>query len=461
MNRTTDFIGRNIELKLLNDAFKQNRSLACAVYGRHMIGKTALLKKFCEGKRSVHLSCSGGTLSRIFESFSSVLEEYIIDCPEIDTVDDLTDCLAKLKSRNKTVVILDDFQELTALEPETTEIIGRFIDKRIHDLNMMLIICSASIRQMTTYIDDRDEPLCGRFSSTLKVRPLPYRDARLFHPDMSEEDRIRTYCIAGGIPSYHLIFSENTAKDNIVRHILGPISFFRSMAANSISELTPIQSSGRIMSVLSDGAASLKELSDETGFTGAAIMKTMDMLMMNDIVRKERPLGGKKDPIYRMTDGPLLFYHRIIQPNCHTAEDDDTELTYLMLEEEMEMSYRPIFEEICKQHILRNYYCIEFGRWWNKRSVDGETIQEDVDIIAKVLVNNEESTLLCECGFFDRPTDMNDLYNLKDKRERIRDIGNVRYMMFSRSGFTDELKGYAEAYPSERIELISIDALIQ
>lgn len=451
------FIGRSEELKRLDSLYESDRSSACMVYGRHKVGKTALLKRFCEGKRSVLLTCTGGTLSRTFDSFSSDLEELIT--AEIDNTSDLMRSFEKLMNVKKTVVIIDNYDELTELDPSAPVIIREFINKRMHGLNILLILCSASIKDVEEENDDRERPLNGAFASIIRVNPLPFRDAREFHPDMSEADRIRMYCIAGGIPLYHRLFNCDTSKENISEYVLGPLSYFRSSVMNDASELTPSRSAERIMTVLSDGPASLKEIADDTGFTSAAVMKTMDSLAQFGIVRKERPIGGKRDPVYRITDGPLLFYYRIIQPNRPVIEDEDIELSYMMLEEEMEMSYRPMFEEICKQHILKNYYCLEIGRWWGKITVDNETVQEDVDIVARVLLGNEESTLLCECGFYDRPTGMDELYALKNSRENIRDIGNTRYVMFSRSGFNDELREYAESFPTERIELVDIDSL--
>lgn len=451
-----EFIGRSEELKRLNDLYASKRSAACIIYGRHKIGKTAILKKFCEDKRHLYLTCAGGTVRRTMDSFTSVIEDVYPDHPPINCFEDLLNCLSKLKS-NRTVVVIDDFQEMTALDQNATVSLREFINKTMHRLNIILAVCSADIKGISDGLDDRNSPLYGAFASEIRVNPMPFADTKGFHVNMDEPDRIRMYCIAGGVPYYHLLLNEDNARNNIVEHILGPVSPFVSAVLNDVNELTPNQSSSGIMTVLSDGAASLKEISDETGFTGAAVMKAMEPMVLSGIIRKERPIGGKRDPMYRITDGPLLFYYRIMHPNRSLISDEDVELSYMMLEEEMEMSYKTMFEEICKQYILKNFYCLEIGRWWEKNPEGGQ--KDSVDIIARVLLGKEESTLLCECGFFDRPTGMNDLMKLTDSREKIRDIGNTRYVMFSRSGFDDELKEYAEMYPTERIELVGIELL--
>ena len=54
---------------------------------------------------------------------------------------------------------------------------------------------------MMKELNEGDRPLFQRFPVQLSLRPMPYRDARLFHPDLSEDDRVRMYAIASGYPS--------------------------------------------------------------------------------------------------------------------------------------------------------------------------------------------------------------------------------------------------------------------
>ena len=44
-----DFVGRVDELKYL-EAVNAKAPVACAVFGRRHIGKTALVRRFCEGR---------------------------------------------------------------------------------------------------------------------------------------------------------------------------------------------------------------------------------------------------------------------------------------------------------------------------------------------------------------------------------------------------------------------------
>lgn len=46
----SDFFGRTGELEALQDAYESAAAEMAIIYGRRRIGKTALIRKFCEGK---------------------------------------------------------------------------------------------------------------------------------------------------------------------------------------------------------------------------------------------------------------------------------------------------------------------------------------------------------------------------------------------------------------------------
>ena len=64
-------------------------------------------------------------------------------------------------------------------------------------------------------------PAYGRNTGSLQLRPLDYRQAALFFPHWSAEDRIRAYAVTGGIPHYLLQFDpERSLAWNIAHNVL-------------------------------------------------------------------------------------------------------------------------------------------------------------------------------------------------------------------------------------------------
>ena len=63
------FIGRETELKALEDAYEKDDFQMAVVYGRRRIGKTTLLRQFCQGKKSVFFTAIKSTSQRNTDLF--------------------------------------------------------------------------------------------------------------------------------------------------------------------------------------------------------------------------------------------------------------------------------------------------------------------------------------------------------------------------------------------------------
>ena len=55
------FIGRETELKFLNDKYEEKGGQLIVLYGRRRVGKTETLREFCKGKPHVFFSCTQTT----------------------------------------------------------------------------------------------------------------------------------------------------------------------------------------------------------------------------------------------------------------------------------------------------------------------------------------------------------------------------------------------------------------
>lgn len=72
------FIGRETELKFLNDKYSENGGQLIVLYGRRRVGKTETLREFCKGKPHVFFSCTQTTDPVQLRNFSArVLREDI------------------------------------------------------------------------------------------------------------------------------------------------------------------------------------------------------------------------------------------------------------------------------------------------------------------------------------------------------------------------------------------------
>jgi len=106
-----------------------------------------------------------------------------------------------------------------------------------------------------------------------------------------------------------------------------------------------------------------------------------------------------------------------------------------------------IFEDICREFTSLKYPKFETGRWWYK--------EDEIDIVG--LNQRENKILLCECKWSKNKVNFGLLDDLKEKAKKVRWMDEDReevYVLFSKSGFTDELKKHPKE--NEYLRLYSL-----
>ena len=100
-----------------------------------------------------------------------------------------------------------------------------------------------------------------------------------------------------------------------------------------------------------------------------------------------------------------------------------------------------VFEDVCLQFMKRQIVLgsipmlyDEFGFWQGPNPKLKRT--EDIDVV----LSGKNDLLACECKWRNEAAGIDALETLKDRAELIRNGLNVRYALFSKSGFTDEVQ---------------------
>lgn len=135
-----------------------------------------------------------------------------------------------------------------------------------------------------------------------------------------------------------------------------------------------------------------------------------------------------------------------------------------------DMKHTRLMLVVCRQYVLDTERCRWIGRWWGSspvvsneevvRGEDGRPVMEDadIDIVAEVENDHNVDLVLCECKFTHRMVGMREYENLVNRGlSARRGYQNKRHILFSRAGFTDELREFAEDNPGMRIELVPMD----
>lgn len=465
------FIGRDRELESLNDLYSRQGATACAIYGRRRIGKTSLLTEFCKNKRSLYLTALGVTQETTMDDFGFDLKAFFNDDIKLPkNPHELVELLSTIDGNEKTVVVLDEFPNLIKVFPETSAVFQKYIDHKMKQQNIMLVICGSSMSSMGHELNDARMPLFHRFPLQMKLQPLPYREARRMSPGLSEEDRIRIYCIASGIPLYHEMFGSMTPKDGIEKMFLGKTSWMVLEADNVVSmELNPPEVYSSILTSVR-GGASLESIVNSTGISESSCWRALNNLITLGFVEKDVCFGKKRKTLYKIGEGFIGFRYDVLIRNENRIAMMDADRAYDDIKTQIDSFYDHRFGSICKEYVASTENCRSIGSWWGAVPVttDGRIMKDekgkvvtedaDIDIVAITTENGLDRILLGECKFTNKLTGIRELERLIQRGEVIREWpSNRRYIMFSRSGFTDSLRDYLEEHGDIDVKLVSMD----
>lgn len=76
-----------------------------------------------------------------------------------------------------------------------------------------------ALRFMENKVLSEKSPLFGRRDAQIKLEPFNYREAALFVPDYSEEDKAVCYGITGGVAKYLSIIDGNRSIDDNIKKL--------------------------------------------------------------------------------------------------------------------------------------------------------------------------------------------------------------------------------------------------
>jgi AAA+ ATPase superfamily predicted ATPase len=441
------FINRATELELLEKCYASSGAELFVLYGRRRVGKTELLARFCEGKRSIFFVADLSSEASLRASLSEAVNTVLFGPDQVNalysTWEDLFGVLARAGQKERLVVVLDEFPYLVAAYPPLPSILQRVWDRMLQHTQIMLILCGSYIGMMEEVVLGYQAPLYGRRTAQYLLEPMLFRDARLFFASFSPEDQVRAYAVYGGTPAYlRTIRPDYSLEQNILEGILTRGSFLYDEVRFLLQqELREPRNYFAILQAIADGRTRLNEIKQATGIEGVtAYLDTLQQLHLVERVvpvTEAQPQKSRRG-IYYLKDHYLRFWFRYVLPNRSQLERGGGRM---ILESrilpEIDHFSSPVFEEICQQFLWKvgllgglPFVPVRVGKWWNAR--------EEIDLI----VLGEERAMLVECKWTGKPVGIDVLLELERKAKSVQPELERRYIHFglcSRSGFTHDL----------------------
>lgn len=444
-------IDREAELAILEERYRSGQAELFVLYGRRRVGKTELLRAFCVGKRHVFFVADQASAANHLAAFSqaawALAHDYTSESFTFPTWDAMLEFIAE-QSRERLIVVLDEFTYLTAADSALPSVLQRWWDARLSRTQLMLVLCGSYIGLMERQTLTHRSPLFGRRTGQWLLEPLELPAAAHFFPDYSPDDAIQAFAILGGTPAYLLKFDDNrSVLENIAAEVLRRGTFlYEEPRFRLIEELREPRNYFSILRAIAQGKARLNEIAQaarigDLATTNKYLSVLRDLRLVERAVPVTDPNPEKsKKGIYRLADEFFRFWFRFVYPNRTLLEEGQLDFVLrTRVVPQLEDFTAPAFEEMARRFVWQlarlgklPFVPEQVGGWWSPTA--------EADVVA---INRAERVLLVgECKWASRPVGQNVLNDLKQRAKLLEgeaDWSQVYYALFSRNGFTDSL----------------------
>lgn len=480
------FIGRETELKFLNDKYNTENGQLVVLYGRRRVGKTETLREFCKGKPHVFYSCTQSTDKVQLSKFSKqILKE---DIPAKQYISEFADWESAFRSvldlpfgDNKKLLIIDEFPYMCKGNKSIPSVLQNLWDAELKDKNVMIILCGSAMSFIEKELLAEKNPLYGRATGIYKMTEMGFYDAVKFFPEYTDKDKILVYSILGGIPHYLRQFSPKlSVAENIKKNILTKGSVLYSevdfLLHQELRE-TPIYNS--IIEAVALGNTKLNEISqkslvEDTSKTSVYLKNLIELGIVErefSVDSKSKEKANSNRGTYRLTDNFFRFWYAFGFTNISQLEDGDVEGVYdYVIAPALQEFASYTFEDVCKEFVkeLQKKNALPFryskmGRWTGKTTVrdkdkpNGVRIAEtEVDILG--IGKSEKEYLVGECKFKNTPFDYSEYLDTVTKLTPLKEGAKFYYALFSESGF--DSKVVSEADNNDNVTLYNLNQIV-
>ena len=458
------FIDRERELNALENFWAEPDPQLIVIYGKRRIGKTELIKQFIRDKHSIYFLAQKVSESENLKILGELVGEYFDDSIlKVNGFSNFQMFFEYLEKhlKGRMVIVVDEFPYLAEANKGISSIFQAGWDEHLKNTSIFLILCGSSIAMMESEVLAHKAPLYGRRTGQILLKPFNFYEASEFFSRLSFEKRLQFFSVVGGNPSYlNRISPDKSLEENIKGQILAPeSSLYDEVEFILLEELREPRNYFVILKAIAQGKTRISEIVNATGYKVVFVNKYLSVLEDLQVIQKEVPVTEKnplksRKGIYKLQDQFFKFWFKYILPNKSRIEEGRIDYVLDLIMSDFNTLVAENYEKVAQEIVLKNedkFFPInKIGRWWDKN--------EQIDLIA--LNENEDKILFGEVKWSNKPVGTNIYDDLKRKAKLVKWGTEKRreyFCLFSKSGFTDEMKKVAK---KESLALFEEDRLL-
>lgn len=370
-----DFIDREEEREVLKKEWNSDGGRLIIIYGRRRVGKTRLVNEFIKGKDGVMFFAEDVTvqiqINGLKAEIAGYLNDELLQGLTIKSWTELFTYILKNPPEKRSYLIIDEFTYLIKSDKSILSAIQKAWDRGLSDSNWCIILSGSLLNLMSEYALSCTSPLYGRRTRDMLLKPLEFKDAKLFL-SQNEKDSLKTYFTTGGVPEYLQKASEyETYEDFVKNEFFSNFGYFYREPYFLLSqEFRELKTYQGILSAIAEGRTKPSEIAVNCGIDTRKIYPYLEGLIRLGFIEKETPvLSSQKSGIYTIKDSVIDFWYSFVSTNrseiergCYTNTD-------------FNKYFGKKFESFVRNEIAPAIFPkARTGRWWHKG--------EEIDLIA-------------------------------------------------------------------------------
>lgn len=383
------FYNREKEVALLEEIEQRSQVSAqmTFVVGRRRVGKTALLNKAFEKGKTLYFFVEKKNETLLCEEFLSEIRQKLgtIVYGQITNFKAIFTLLMDLSQKEHFTVIIDEFQEFRHINTAIYSEMQNVWDSRKESSKINLILCGSVYSLMTKIFQNAKEPLFGRATARLYLKPFDIHTLKEilndYYPNYVNEDLLAFYIFTGGVAKYVELLADAKAftKKKILNEIFSINSIFLTEGKTILIDEFG-KDYGNYFSILSLIASSKTSRGEMESIMNTTLGGYLDKLENEySLIKKIRPFRAKpsgKDVKYKIEDNFLTFWFRFVYKYRSAVEIGNFDYLKDIVERDYETYSGLILEKYFCQKLIESKQFSEIGNYWDRKG------ENEIDIIA-------------------------------------------------------------------------------
>lgn len=404
--KPSEVFDRDLEWRTLAELWGKRRPDLVFAVGRRRVGKSFLLSRFAREVGGIYYQATRRTEAEQLGGLSRVIGEHFND-PALrhgvtfPSWEELFGYVTRRADGTPFFLVLDEFPYLAAAAPALSSIIQSLWDHQWADTRIKLVLSGSYITAMNR-LEAMDQPLYGRRTAKLMVKPFSFADAVRFMPGYDVRDQLIAYGLFGHLPGHlALVDATRPLRENVAEALLTPTGRLVDEAQHMLDAFTvDAHVHYSIIEAIVAGERTWSGITKRVGRSGGSLLRPLQWLEEMQVIGRVVPVTENtpqrsKRVLYRVIDPYVAFWHRTVARLVNAGSlglVPPERLWDEVVEPDLDDYMGSVFEEICRDFVRHTdrlpFQPLRVGEWWDATS------QNQVDVVA---VGSRGDLLVGEC----------------------------------------------------------------